>query len=70
MTDKREITLSIDGMNCQHCVGAVREALSSVDSTDVVKADIGTATVRFDESIASRERLITAVEEAGYTVSA
>lgn len=61
-------TLQIDGMGCDHCVNAVREALEGVDGVDVSEVGIGHATVQYDESRVKREQLGTAVTEAGYEV--
>ena len=61
-------TLHIEGMSCGHCVAAVREALESIEGVTVEAVEIGTANVRYDEASADRDRLVEAVEEAGYMV--
>lgn len=60
------VTLEVQGMSCQHCVRAVREALGSVDGVEVERVDIGTATVSIDPARASTGALIDAVQDAGY----
>jgi copper chaperone CopZ len=67
--EKEEITLSIDGMSCEHCVGAVREALKDIDSVDVQEVEIGHATVQFDPNTTNRVELAAAVADAGFTVN-
>lgn len=62
--------LSIQGMNCQHCVNAVNEALSGVTGVEQVVSvdlDAGTAQIKGDADTAA---LIAAVEEEGYTAEA
>ena len=63
------IEIKVEGMTCMHCVGAVREALATVDGVDEVldvSLDSGCASVRGD---VSREALIAAVKDAGYSAS-
>jgi copper chaperone len=67
-TDTRKLTLTIDGMNCDHCVRAVRDALASVDSTEVESVEIGEATVTFDPDRTNRVELAAAIADAGFTV--
>ncbi len=63
-------TLSIEGMSCGHCKAAVERALRAVKG--VIDASVtinpGQAVVVFDPAEASRASLVTAVEDAGYTV--
>ncbi len=62
------ISLKIEGMTCNHCVMAVKNALESVPGTGNVKVDLekGLATL---ESGANTADLISAVEEEGYKAS-
>ncbi|UCG75657.1 MAG: cation transporter [Gemmatimonadota bacterium] len=70
MTSTRHLTLVIEGMKCEGCAAAVREALDGVPGVEEVE-------VRLDEgrAIASvapdaaGARLIGAVEAAGYKAS-
>ncbi len=59
--------LKIDGMTCEHCVAAVREALTDVDGvvqvTDVNLAD-GTAEI---EGNPDSDVLVAGVEAEGYS---
>ena len=63
------VRLNVSGMTCMHCVGAVKDALATVDGVDEVievTLDPGTATVKGD---ASTESLIAAIKQAGYEAS-
>lgn len=69
MSTTQRDTLSIDGMHCEHCVEAVKEALSEVDGVTVEAVEIGEATVTYDPDGASRDRLAEALDAAGYTLA-
>lgn len=60
------IELQITGMTCQHCVNAVRVALSAVPGvtqTPSVDLNSGRASIQGD---AKAEKLIAAIKQAGY----
>ena len=59
------ISLSIEGMNCGHCVSAVRNALQAVPGVTVQNVEIGKATVQAVEP-APISAIKDAVEDAGY----
>ncbi len=63
-------TLTIDGMSCQHCVRAVREALEAVPGVTVSRVEIGSAEVSYDPSQSSSDAIAAAVSDAGYDASA
>ncbi len=69
MTEK---TLKVPDMSCGHCKAAVEGELDKLPGVESSNADVekGTVAVRYDEGRVSTERLIKAVEEAGYTVAA
>ena len=60
-------TIAIEGMHCQHCVGAVKEALAAVAGVTsvVVSLENNNAVV---VGSADDKALKEAVTEAGYTV--
>lgn len=60
MTDRIEI----QGMGCDHCVHAVREALERVEGIEVESVEIGTARVRTVEN--RKEQIDEAIRKAGY----
>ncbi|MFB6160431.1 MAG: heavy-metal-associated domain-containing protein [Haloferacaceae archaeon] len=62
-------TISVEGMSCEHCEGAVEDALEGVDGVTSAMADrvAGSATVEGTADVAA---LVDAVEAAGYDASA
>lgn len=62
------IEFQVDGMSCGHCVKAVTEAVQSVDPAARVDVDLASHRVEVDSS-ADRERLASALREAGYAPS-
>jgi copper chaperone len=63
-------TLTVEGMSCNHCVRAVRQALESVEGITIDEVGIGT--VRLDVPAGSNLTgdITAAIENAGYHVSA
>jgi len=59
------ITLSIDGMSCEHCVQAVTKALSAVPGVQVRSVAVGSAAIKTTDASAA-EKAALALEEAGY----
>ena len=62
-------TLTIDGMSCDHCVRAVREALTTLDGVEVDDVRIGMAQVTMADSVA-HEAIAEALAAEGYTLAA
>ncbi len=58
--------LSISGMNCQHCVMALKKELSKIDGLTIRDVAIGSADVEYDEARVSPTMVDTAVREAGF----
>jgi copper chaperone len=63
-------TLKIDGMSCGHCVTAVKKALLDLDGVTVENVAVGTATVQYDPAVASPEKIVEAIGDAGYAAAA
>ena len=63
-----DVTINIEGMTCQHCVGRVKQALEALDGVQGVEVEIGSAKVSFDNSAVSKDEIADAVVKAGYTV--
>ncbi|WP_423821117.1 cation transporter [Salinisphaera sp. SPP-AMP-43] len=58
--------LKIEGMNCQHCVSAVNEALAEVNGVEqVVNVDLDSGIAEI-EGDADTQALVAAVREEGY----
>ncbi|CAN5892899.1 hypothetical protein BH11GEM2_BH11GEM2_35800 [soil metagenome] len=64
----RQIVMIIAGMSCGECVSAVRKALGAVPGTCLDEVCVGSATVSYDESIASPAAIAEAISNAGYDV--
>lgn len=61
-------TLIISGMNCGHCVMALRSELGAVPDLQVEDVAIGKAVVTFDGERVTLDRIAEAVAEAGFTL--
>lgn len=64
-----ELTMTIEGMSCGHCVASVKKALSEVQGVQVKNVAVGSATVAYDPSRVSPEQISEAVSDAGYEAS-
>ena len=62
------IELTVKGMDCNHCVQTVTEAVKGVDPAAKVEVDLSTGRVRA-ETEAGRARLAEAIRAEGYEVS-
>ena len=69
MADKKEI-LRIGGMSCAACAAKIDRSLNGLPGVTSAAANFGnnTATVTYEESEVSHERIVSAVNKAGYTV--
>ncbi len=61
------MTLSVDGMSCQHCVANVKKAVVSVSGVSAVEVDLEAGKVSV-EGDADAEAVKAAITQAGYTV--
>ncbi|MCP2254050.1 copper ion binding protein [Prauserella aidingensis] len=66
-----EKTYTVTGMTCQHCVASVTEEVGELDGVQGVNVDLetGAVTVSSDAEL-SDDAVRSAVEEAGYTLTA
>ena len=58
----------VDGMSCEHCVKAVKNALGEVNGVTAVKVDLQTKKVEVEGENMVNDTLKNAVEDAGYDV--
>ena len=58
----------IEGMSCGHCVMAVKKELAKIEYLKIDNVEIGSAKVEFDENQTDNQKIIDAIEEAGYKV--
>ena len=59
------LQLHVEGMSCNHCVGAVTKAVKELDTNAKVDVNLAKAQVSI-ESSASTEDIIETLNEAGY----
>jgi copper chaperone len=66
------VPLQVDGMTCTGCVVSVTRALKAVPGVSTVKVSLekNEAVVAYDKDRTTVERLIHALEKAGYKASA
>ena len=62
--------LSVPDMSCGHCKSAVEGALQPLVESVDVDLDKKTVAVSYDESGVSRDKIVSALDEAGYPVGA
>ncbi|RPI14676.1 MAG: copper chaperone [Ignavibacteriae bacterium] len=58
-------TIKVTGMSCGHCVKSVEKVLAELP-LESSKVEINSIDVEFDEQKVSREKIVEAIEEAGY----
>lgn len=61
-------TIKVQGMTCNHCVMRVAKALKAVPGVQDAQVDLqkAEAVVTYDDAKVAREKLTSAVTEAGY----
>ena len=64
------VTLNVQGMSCQGCVGSVTRVLKATPGVQAVSVQLepGRADVSYDPSRTSVDDLKRAIEDAGYAV--
>jgi copper chaperone CopZ len=67
-SSEQSATITIEGMNCGHCVQTVTGALQAVPGVSGVEVDLAgkRAMVRFDPGAATVGKLMGAVNGAGF----
>lgn len=63
-----EKIIQINGMNCNHCVMAVKKELSKL-TLEAAEVTIGNAKVVFDETKVNETQIEAAIVEAGFEVA-
>jgi len=64
-----ETTIKIEGMSCQHCVARVKKALDGLSGVTASDVQIGSASVKYDETKVKKEDIEAAIEKAGYRIT-
>lgn len=62
-----EQTFKVEGMSCGHCVMAVKKELNKANITEF-KVEIGTVLIDAEKNNTTSEKVIKAIEDAGYKV--
>jgi len=65
-----QATIGIQGMSCGHCVASVKRAPGQLEGVEVREVKVGSATVAYDPSTVSPERITRAIQDEGYTAEA
>ncbi|KAB2951830.1 heavy-metal-associated domain-containing protein [Heliorestis acidaminivorans] len=65
-----ELTLTVEGMSCDHCKSAVEKALIKIEAVESASVNLEEkqVTIRYDGTKANPEQLIEVIEEEGYEV--
>jgi copper chaperone CopZ len=61
-----KLTLAIKGMSCGHCVARVKQTLAALPAVRVKDVAIGSASLTYDASATTPEKIADAVSAAGY----
>ena len=66
-----KIILKVKGMSCEHCAGAVTNAVAGIPGTNDVSVNLkdGSVSFSFDPDKTQLETIKAAITEEGYTVS-
>ncbi len=66
------ITISVPGIHCDHCKHSIEGAVAPLQGVRSARVDIDarTLTVEVDEAGAGRARIVAAIEDQGYDVTA
>jgi copper chaperone len=63
------ITFSVPGMTCGHCEAAVKKEVGAVTGVTGVEVDLVTKDVTVTGTDLDRDKLVEAIDEAGYDVA-
>ncbi|MEW6723923.1 MAG: copper ion binding protein [Bacillota bacterium] len=63
-----EVTLEVEGMSCQHCAMAIKQAISRLDgvSNVLVNLEEGEVSVTYDGGRTKVEQIRQAIQDSGY----
>lgn len=71
MTNTKTTTVTAQGITCGGCANAIKRTLGTVEGVSEVDVDVPkkAVTVKHDAAEVSREKIVTAIEKAGFRVS-
>ncbi|CAN5915904.1 hypothetical protein BH11PSE8_BH11PSE8_22670 [soil metagenome] len=61
------VTFEVNDMTCNHCVGAITEAVASIDPNAKVQIDLASHRVQIESAASTTAALTASIETAGYT---
>ena len=62
-----KLSLSIEGMTCEHCVRAVRNRLATTPGIEVEDVRVGAARLRYDPQRTNVDEIEDLIADEGYT---
>ncbi len=62
-----QLSLTIEGMTCEHCVRAVRNRLASTSGVTVEEVQVGSARIAYDPEQTNLDEIEDAIADEGYT---
>jgi copper chaperone len=63
----KELTLTIEGMSCEHCVRAVKNRLTATPGVTVEEVVVGAARLQYDPARTTVDEIGEAIADEGYT---
>ena len=65
-----KLVLNVDGMSCEHCAGAVKNAVAGIPGTGDISVNLkeGTVSFSYDPDKAPLDHIKAAITEEGFTV--
>jgi copper ion binding protein len=68
VADAKTVTLTVSGMTCQGCANAINTAVAETDGVITLEVSLedSSAVVKYDPGKINEEKLILAIEDAGY----
>ena len=63
------MTITVPGMTCGHCEAAVKQEVGAVAGVTSVDVDLDTKLVTVTGDALDRDRIVEAIDEAGYDVA-
>lgn len=61
------LSLTIEGMTCDHCVRAVKNRLAATDGVRVEEVTVGAARIAYDPAKTNLDAIEEAIADEGYT---
>lgn len=62
-----KLSLTIEGMTCEHCVRAVRGRLEKTPGVKVGDVQVGSAVIEYDSAKTNVDDIEEAIADEGYT---